>query len=44
MKKKLAALLCAAMLACTLPALAWADEADQATADQATAQESATAH
>ena len=39
MKKKLAALLCAAMLACTLPALAWADEADQATADQATAQE-----
>ena len=39
MKKKLAALLCAAMLACTLPALAWADEAAEPTADQAPAQE-----
>ena len=43
MKKKLAALLCAAMLACALPALAWADEAAEPTADQATAQESAAA-
>lgn len=41
MKKKLAALLCAAMLACALPALAWADEAAEPTADQATAQEPA---
>lgn len=43
MKKKLAALLCAAMLACALPALAWADEAAEPTADQATAQETGAA-
>ena len=44
MKKKLAALLCAAMLACALPALAWADEAAEPTAegDAAPAAEAAT--
>ena len=39
MKKKLAALLCAAMLACALPALAWAEEAAEPTADQTSVQE-----
>ena len=39
MKKKLAALLCAAMLACALPALAWAEEAAEPAADQTAAQE-----
>ena len=43
MKKKLAALLCAAMIASALPALAWADEAAEPTADQATAQETGAA-
>lgn len=43
MRKKLAALACAGMMACALPALAWADEATEPTADQATAQEQATA-
>ena len=43
MRKKLAALLCAGMLACALPALAWAEEAAEPTADQATAQETGAA-
>lgn len=44
MKKKLAALSCAAMLACALPALAWADEPAEPTAegDAAPAAEAAT--
>ena len=43
MRKKLTALLCAAMLACALPALAWAEEAAGPTVDQATAQETGAA-
>ena len=39
MRKKLAALLCAGMLACALPALAWAEEAAEPTADQTSVQE-----